>query len=113
MRWNTESKLSTSYGNLNLSVHDRINDLYARAYRMAPAVANSAAYSGCTDTRPEYGTRKQKAWDMIWEAHCWNAVSDQPETLAACEQAERDGKPYEILRGYDTSGRFIMSMQFL
>lgn len=101
MRWTAESKETTHYGNLDLGVHERINNLYDRAFRMASAVAESAAESGCTDNRPTAGARKIKAWDMIYEAHCWNAISDQPEELAACERYERAGTDYEIRHNPD------------
>jgi len=93
----------THYGDTALSVHDRISDLNNRAYRLAPAVAESAMDSGCTDGpgtyRKEYqalGPRQRKAWDMIAEAYGWNAISDNPGRLAEAEQCERDGIAYKI-----------------
>jgi hypothetical protein len=99
---------ATSYANLQLSVHARINDLHRRAHGIAPAVEESALDSGCTDGpgtyRAEYralGPRQRMAWDMVAEAHGWNAVSDKPAMLAVAEQCERDGQPYYV--GYENT----------
>jgi hypothetical protein len=99
---------ATSYANMQLSVHERISDLHRRAEGMAPAVAESAADSGCTDkagtNRAAYkalGPRQRMAWAMVAEALGWNAISDKPAMLAAAEQCERDGKPYCV--GYENT----------
>ncbi len=78
----------THYGDLSLTVHDRINDLHDRADGLARAVADSAMDSGCTDkTRREHsgmGPRQQKAWDMIAEAHSWCPVPVDPRCGLPC-----------------------------
>jgi len=90
------------YANLDLPIHDRINDLDLRAAKLAPRVAESAAESGCTDRRPsDDHPRAQSAWDMCAEALGWNAISDQPGMLSAAEQCERDGRTYYV--GYGGS----------
>src|SRR5260221_13212231 len=90
----------THYGDISLSVHDRINQLNRQAEGLAPRVADSALDSGCTDqtkrTHGEMGPRQQKAWDLIAEAYSWNAISDSPELLAQAEQHDRDGVSYTI-----------------
>ena len=88
----------THYADLSLPIHERINDLFRRAERLAPRVADSAAESGNTDRRPS-GPRQQKAWDVIGEAHGWNAISDDPETLNEAERCERDGVSYRVEYG--------------
>jgi hypothetical protein len=99
---------ATSYANMQLSVHARINDLHRRAHGIAPTVEESALDSGCTDgpgsSRAEYkalGPRQRMAWDMVAEAHGWNAISDNPAMLAVAEQCERDGQPYYV--GYENT----------
>jgi hypothetical protein len=91
----------THYADLSLPVHERINDLHRRAERLAPAVADSALDSGCTDRRPA-GPRQAKAWDMVAEAHGWNAISDNPGLVAEAERHERDGAGYQ--GGYGPDG---------
>lgn len=85
----------THYGDMSLSVHERISDLHRRARGLAPAVEESALDSGFTDERPA-GPRQCRAWDMVAEAHGWNAISDSPELLARAEHLERDGIAYRI-----------------
>jgi hypothetical protein len=107
---------ATFHADMTLSIHDRINDLCARAERLAPCVYESALVSGCTDTRPDDGhPRSQKAWDMVAESHGWNAVSDRPDMLALAEEMHVNRKPFYVgyapKRGYrpvlvDESGMF-------
>src|SRR5258708_26678868 len=91
---------ATHYADMSLSVHDRINDLHRRADRLAPRLAEETLDAGCTNlTVREHGSlgpRQQKAWDMVAEAHGWNAISDTHELLAQAEQYERDGISYRI-----------------
>ena len=93
----------TSHADLSLSVHERIDDLNRRAYGLAPAVAESAMDSGCTDmTKASYaelGPRQAKAWDMIAEAYAWNAISDNEHDLAMAESAELNGLAYKVEYG--------------
>ena len=93
----------THHGDLSLPVHERIADLHRRAARLAPAVEDSAADSGCTDkTRREHGQmgpRQVKAWDMVAEALGWNAISDDAETLNEAERCERESIAYRIEYG--------------
>jgi hypothetical protein len=99
---------ATSYANMQLSVHERIDDLWRRAHGLAPSVAESAAGSGCTDKAGTYraahkalGPRQRMAWDMIAEAHGWNAISDSPAMLAEAERRESAGEPYYV--GYENT----------
>src|SRR5258708_38911173 len=91
---------ATHYADMSLSVHDRINDLHRRADGLAPRLAEETLDAGCTNlTVREHGNlgpRQQKAWDMVAEAHGWNAINDAPELLAQAEQHERDGISYRI-----------------
>src|SRR5258708_11249293 len=90
----------THYADMSLSVHARISDLHGRADRRAPRLAEETLDAGCTNlTVREHGNlgpRQQKAWDMVAEAHGWNAISDTSELLAQAEQYERDGISYRI-----------------
>lgn len=95
---------ATSYANMQLSVHERIDDLHKRAYGLAPAVADS----GCSDKAGTYraahkalGPRQRMAWNMIAEAHGWNAISDSPAMLAEAERREAAGEPYFV--GYENT----------
>jgi hypothetical protein len=103
----------TSHANLDLLVHERIGELHKRAHGLAPAVEESALDSGCTDqtkrTHGEMGPRQQKAWDMVAEAHGWNAISDNPELLAQAEAYERGGIAYtlELFSGDRWSPRLV------
>jgi hypothetical protein len=99
---------ATSYANMQLSVHERIDDLHKRAYGLAPSVAESAADSGCTDgpgtsrrIRGILGERQLRAWNMIAEALGWNAISDSPAMLAEAERREAAGEPYYV--GYENT----------
>jgi hypothetical protein len=91
---------ATHHANMALPVHERINDLHRRAERLAPAVAASALSSGCTDqTRASYATlgpRQARAWDMVAEAHAWNAISDDAVEQAVAELAEHTSAPYHL-----------------
>jgi len=93
----------THHSDLSLPVHERIADLHSRSARLAPAVEDSAADSGCTDkTRREHGRmgpRQVKAWDMVAEALGWNAISDDAETLNEAERLEREGIAYHLEYG--------------
>jgi hypothetical protein len=93
----------THHADMSLSVHERIADLHKRAAGLAPAIAESATESGCTDGPGTYQAehdaltpRRRKAWDMIAEAHGWNAISDRPDMLALAEQYEADGVRYRV-----------------
>jgi hypothetical protein len=101
----------TSYADLSLSVHERIDDLNRRAYGLAPAVAESAMDSGCTDmTKASYEAltpRRQKAWDMIAEAYAWNAISDNEHGLAMAESAELNGPAYRVEYGEHGFGVYV------
>src|SRR5580692_11400888 len=99
---------ATSYANMQLSVHERIDDLHKRADGLAPAVAKSADDSGCTDgpgtsrrIRGILGERQLRAWNMIAEALGWNAISDSPAMLAEAERREAAGEPYYV--GYENT----------
>jgi hypothetical protein len=99
---------ATSYANMQLSVHERIDDLHKRAYGLAPSVAESADDSGCTDgpgtsrrIRGILGERQLRAWNMIAEALGWNAISDSPAMLAEAERREAAGEPYYV--GYENT----------
>src|SRR5258708_8579137 len=103
---------ATHYADMSLSVHDRINDLHRRADGLAPRLAEETLDAGCTNlTVREHGNlgpRQQKAWDMVAEAHGWNAISDAPELLAHAEQYERDGPrgpERQPVRGGDPADR--------
>ena len=102
----------THYADMSLSVHDRINDLHRTADRLALRVAEEALDSGCTNLtvreHGQLGPRQRKAWDMVAEAHGWNAISDDPELVAEAEQYERDGTGYKV--GYGPDGFGIMAM---
>ena len=91
---------ATSHADLSLSIHHRINELHYRADRLAKAVSESALDSGCSDqTRASYdalGPRQRRAWDMVAEAHAWNAISDEPTQVAKAETAEREGVAYTV-----------------
>src|SRR5258708_14919611 len=91
---------ATHYADMSLSVHDRINDLRGRRDRRAPRLAEETMAAGCTNLRVRekgnIGPRQQKAWDMVAEAHGWNAINDAPELLAQAEQYERDGISYRV-----------------
>jgi hypothetical protein len=98
----------THYGDLSLSVHDRINDLHRRADRLAPRMAEQTLDAGCTNLtvreHGELGPRQRKAWDMVAEAHGWNAISDNPRQLALAERLEQAGCPYKVGYGPDGFG---------
>jgi hypothetical protein len=89
------AEADTHHADMSLSVHERIDDLHRRAEGLAPAVAESAADSGCTDTRPS-GPRQVRAWDMIAEALGWNGISDRPDMLALAARYEADGVRYRV-----------------
>jgi hypothetical protein len=105
---------ATSHAKVQLSVHERIDDLHKRASGMAPAVEESAADSGCTDwSRREHrgmGPRQRMAWDMVAEALGWNAISDKPAMLAAAEQCERDGQPYYVGYAHNKPAEFTTAL---
>lgn len=63
-------------------IHDRINDLSAQAFRLAPRTAEEAADSGCTNRRPA-GPRQSAAWDLIAEAFRLNMISEDTAAIAA------------------------------
>jgi hypothetical protein len=94
----------THHGDMTLPVHERIDDLHRRAGRLAPAVEEGAADSGCTDqTKASYGKlgpRQRKAWDMVAEALSWNALTDRDSEaqarLVQAEEYERAGISYRI-----------------
>lgn len=89
----------THYGDMSLSIHDRINDLCRRASKLAPAITESALGSGCTEYRSQitaYGPRQRKAWDMVAEALGWNSISDTDTEVELAEAAERDGQGYRV-----------------
>jgi hypothetical protein len=95
--------IATSHADLKLTVHDRINDLYRRAEKMATMAAHYAADSGCTNERPT-GPRQAKAWDMIAEALAWNAISDDDAALALAEKYEGQRMPYRIAYSHSERG---------
>ena len=103
----------TSHADLSLSVHERIDDLNRRAYGLAPAVAESAMDSGCTDmTKASYAAltpRRQKAWDMIAEAYAWNAISDNEHDLAMAESAELNSLAYRVEYGENGFGVYVQA----
>lgn len=103
----------TSHADLSLSVHERIDDLNRRAYGLAPAVAESAMDSGCTDmTKASYaslGPRQAKAWDMIAEAYGWNAISDNEHDMAMAEAAELNGLAYKVEYGEHGFGVYVQA----
>lgn len=111
---------ATFHADMTLGIHERIDDLHSRARRLAPRVEDSAADSGCTDTRPDDDhPRSQKAWDMVAEALGWNAVSDQPDMLLLAEAFHLNRTPFyvgfEPKRGYrpalvDESGVFAFGL---
>lgn len=58
------------------AVNEAINELCRAAFRLAPKVYDSAMDSGCTDTRPEAGARRQRAWDLVKVAYRLNELSE-------------------------------------
>src|SRR5260221_2565198 len=102
----------THCAEMSLSVHDRISGLHRRADRLALRVAEEALDSGCTiltvREHGQLGPRQRKAWDMVAEAHGWNAISDDPALVAEAEQYERDGTGYKV--GYGPDGFGIMAI---
>jgi hypothetical protein len=91
---------ATSYADLSLPVHARIDDLHRQARSLAPAVEASAADSSCTDLRPT-GPRQAKAWDLVAEALGWNLIADHAELVAAADAFEEAGIDYTV--GYDSN----------
>jgi ribosomal protein S27E len=88
----------TSYGNLALaSAHAIVDDLHARAAKLAPRFEDECADSGCTNLRPgDDQPRRQKVWDMVAEAHGWNLIADDVDAVVAAKLLAASDKPYQV-----------------
>ena len=99
---------ATSYANLSLgNAHAMIDDLHARAARLAPRFEYETAEAGCTNIRPGNDEpRRQQVWDMLAEALAWNLIADDQAVVDAAIALERDGvADYQAANEHDWETR--------
>jgi len=97
---------STHYANVALaSAHAIVDDLIARADRLAPRFSEETLEAGASNPRPGADSpRRRQVWDMHAEALGWNLIADHVDAVIAAKRYEANGVDYAVALEYTDLG---------